>query len=41
MMVDEKKTQLRSEYDGRSFFFCSAYCKRAFDQSPGKYGLTA
>jgi Cu+-exporting ATPase len=40
MMVDEKKTQLKSEHDGKSFFFCSAYCKRTFDGDPGKYSHT-
>jgi YHS domain-containing protein len=38
MMVDEKKTKLRSEYEGKTFYFCSATCKAAFDKDPHKYG---
>jgi P-type Cu+ transporter len=38
MMVDEKKTKLVSEHDGRKFYFCSAECKAAFDSDPHRYG---
>lgn len=38
MMVDENKTQLRSEHEGRTFYFCSAGCKSAFDRDPHEYG---
>jgi YHS domain-containing protein len=40
MMVDEKKTKLRSEHDGTAFYFCSASCKAAFDKDPHRYGHT-
>ena len=38
MMVDEKKTSLKSEHDGRTFYFCSAGCKASFDKDPHKFG---
>jgi Cu+-exporting ATPase len=38
MMVDEKKTTLKSEHGGQSFYFCSASCKKTFDADPHKFG---
>lgn len=38
MMVDEKKTSLKSEHEGKAFYFCSAMCKKKFDSDPHKYG---
>lgn len=38
MTVDEKKTKLKSEHEGKTFYFCSASCKTAFDKDPHKYG---
>jgi Cu+-exporting ATPase len=38
MMVDENKTQFRSEHDGRTFYFCSAGCKVTFENDPHRYG---
>jgi len=38
MMVDEKKTKLKSEHEGKTFYFCSAGCKATFDKDPHKYG---
>ena len=37
MTVDERKTKLKSENGGKTFYFCSAACKSAFDSDPGKY----
>jgi len=37
MMVDEKRTKLKSEYGGQTFYFCNASCKNTFDEDPGKY----
>ena len=37
MMVDERKAGLKSEHDGKSFYFCSAGCKSEFDKDPHKY----
>lgn len=41
MMVDEKRTSLKSEHEGKVFYFCSASCKQAFDKDPHKYGHTS
>jgi len=38
MSVDEKNTKLKSEHDGRTFYFCSAACKASFDKDPHRYG---
>ena len=38
MTVDEKKTNLKSDHEGRVFYFCSATCKTTFDKDPHKYG---
>jgi Cu+-exporting ATPase len=38
MMVDETKTKLRSEHEGKAFYFCSPGCKATFDRDPHKYG---
>lgn len=37
MQVDEQKAAATSEYNGKTYFFCAAVCKRKFDESPGKY----
>ncbi|MCS4538777.1 MAG: YHS domain-containing protein [Thaumarchaeota archaeon] len=38
MLVDPKKTKFNSVHDGRTFYFCSAGCKTAFDKDPHRYG---
>jgi YHS domain-containing protein len=37
MMVDEKKAKFKSDYNGKTFYFCAASCKATFDKSPTKY----
>ncbi|MDA4118152.1 MAG: YHS domain-containing protein [Thaumarchaeota archaeon] len=37
MMVDERETELTSEHDGQTFYFCSPGCKAAFDNDPHRY----
>ena len=37
MKVDEKKALAKSEYLGKTYYFCSPGCKKTFDKSPGKY----
>jgi YHS domain-containing protein len=36
MTVDEEDAP-RSEYDERTFYFCSLSCKRDFDAEPARY----
>jgi len=37
MMVNERKSKLKSEYEGMIFCFCSAGCKTTFDDDPRRY----
>jgi xanthine dehydrogenase accessory factor len=37
MTVDVARVRLRSEHEGRTYFFCSAGCRRKFDADPVKY----
>jgi Cu+-exporting ATPase len=37
MEVSYETAQARSEYDGRTFYFCSMSCKEDFDRDPEKY----
>jgi YHS domain-containing protein len=37
MDVDEKSAKWRSEYKGKTYFFCAPGCKKKFDADPQKY----
>jgi xanthine dehydrogenase accessory factor len=37
MVVDVARVRLRSQHEGRTYFFCSAGCRRKFDADPVKY----
>ncbi len=37
MQVDPKKAAGSSEYQGKTYYFCSLSCKRKFDQNPEQY----
>ncbi len=37
MMVEIATAHFTSEYDGKTYLFCAAACKRSFDKEPGKY----
>ena len=37
MIVDERRAKLKSDHEGRTFYFCSAGCKAAFDRDPHRY----
>ncbi len=37
MEVDEKTATATSEYQGQTYYFCAAGCKKAFDENPEKY----
>ena len=41
MDIDEKKTNFRSEYGNREYYFCSEECKDTFDSQPERYATTA
>jgi YHS domain-containing protein len=37
MTVDEKTAPAKSEYKGKTYYFCAPGCKVAFDKEPEKY----
>ena len=37
MMVDEKTAAGKSEYQGKTYYFCATVCKTKFDANPGQY----
>lgn len=37
MQVDEQHAAGQSEYEGRTYYFCSPNCKTRFDESPEQY----
>ena len=41
MDVNPKEAAGKSEYEGKTYYFCGPGCKRDFDKSPEKYAGTA
>ncbi len=37
MAVDEKTAKIKSEYMGKTYYFCNQMCKETFDENPAKY----
>ncbi len=37
MNVDTEGAKHTSEYQGQTYYFCAAGCKRAFEADPAKY----
>ncbi len=37
MEVDEATAQWKSEYKGKTYYFCAPGCKRTFEENPEKY----
>ena len=37
MQVEESEAAGQSEYEGKTFYFCSTGCKDKFDRSPDDY----
>ena len=37
MTVDEKTAKLKSEYKGKTYYFCAEMCKKSFESDPEKY----
>ena len=37
MSVDENKAAAAAVHEGRTYHFCSAYCKGEFEKDPAKY----
>jgi YHS domain-containing protein len=37
MTIDEAKAAGKSEYNGKTYYFCALICKVKFDKNPGAY----
>jgi YHS domain-containing protein len=37
MMIDEKTAAGKSDYEGKTYYFCAQVCKQRFDQNPSAY----
>lgn len=37
MEIDEKTAKAKSDYKGKTYYFCALACKQTFDKNPGKY----
>ncbi|UCF69689.1 MAG: heavy metal translocating P-type ATPase [candidate division WOR-3 bacterium] len=37
MTVDEKTAQYKSEFEGKTYYFCAPGCKKKFDENPREY----
>lgn len=37
MNVDEKTAKWKSDYMGKTYYFCNQSCKTTFDKNPAKY----
>jgi P-type Cu+ transporter len=37
MKVDPKKAAGKSDYNGKTYYFCALGCKKMFDKNPDRY----
>ena len=37
MQIDENKAAAKSEYQGKTYYFCSSVCKMKFDRNTTQY----
>ncbi|MDD5223023.1 MAG: YHS domain-containing protein [bacterium] len=37
MTVEEKTAKWKSEFQGKTYYFCAPGCKKTFDKDPQKY----
>jgi len=37
MWIDPAKAAAKSEYNGRTYYFCAPGCKKEFDKTPDKF----
>ncbi len=37
MDVDEKSAKFKTDYKGKTYYFCAPGCKKAFEKDPSKY----
>ena len=41
MTIDSDKAAAQSQYQGRTFYFCSAQCKKQFDATPDRFAANS
>lgn len=41
MSVDEHKAAGKSDYQGKTYYFCAPVCKRKFDEHPEEFVISA
>lgn len=41
MMIEDSAATGRSTYQGKTYYFCSAECKKSFDANPAQYAAKA
>lgn len=41
MTIDSDSAAGQSQFEGRTFYFCSAQCKQQFDADPNRYATNA
>ncbi len=41
MMIDPEKAAGSSKYEGQTYYFCGAGCKKSFDDDPAKHAGAA
>jgi Cu+-exporting ATPase len=39
MMIDAQSAEVRSTYQGKTFYFCSTECKEMLDDDPARYAV--
>ncbi len=37
MTIDENKAAAKSDYNGKTYYFCAISCKKKFDANPEQY----
>jgi YHS domain-containing protein len=37
MEVDEQSAKYKSDYKGKTYYFCNKMCKESFEKNPTKY----
>ncbi|MBP2030808.1 YHS domain-containing protein [Methanohalophilus levihalophilus] len=41
MKIDKRTAKFKSEYEGKTYYFCSLSCKKKFDENPEKVHLVS
>ena len=41
MKIEERRTELQTQFGGKKYFFCSDECRKEFEADPNEYVETA